>query len=288
MKSVITALLLVFITGPLPGGAAAAGEGSLATCHADPIYYCRAGRGKTTLLFIHGWGGRADFWNEQLRDFSADYSVIAIELPGHAHLVPYKTVPTIAGMAKAINTLIHRLKLKEVVLVGHDMGAVIALAIPASRSGASPVRALVAIESLVDTRVVIPEKQYKQVRKRLDKNFAATARQLTIDMFSEAAAPELVDRIANSVAATDPVSALLLLDDFFHADLAADLSNFPGQLVILNTHFNPPRLEKLQKLCPGLVSMDVPWDEHMAFLERPEVFNRKLKQVLKLLLDKER
>jgi sigma-B regulation protein RsbQ len=47
------------------------------------IVYSAAGSGPVGLVFIHGGLANRTFWDDQLREFAADYRVIAPDLPGH-------------------------------------------------------------------------------------------------------------------------------------------------------------------------------------------------------------
>jgi len=38
-----------------------------------------------TMVFLHGFGGRAAYWENQLEYFQADYRVIALDLRGHGY-----------------------------------------------------------------------------------------------------------------------------------------------------------------------------------------------------------
>ena len=49
-----------------------------------------------TIMFIHGFGGRAAYWENQLEHFQADYRVIALDLRGHG----YTDAPTEADGAR--------------------------------------------------------------------------------------------------------------------------------------------------------------------------------------------
>ncbi len=49
-----------------------------------------------TMIFIHGFGGRAAYWESQLEHFQADYRVIALDLRGHG----YTDAPTEAEGAR--------------------------------------------------------------------------------------------------------------------------------------------------------------------------------------------
>ena len=247
-------------------------------CSSEPIYHCRAGSGDTTVLFVHGWGGRAAFWREQLDYFSSDYNVISVELPGHGHSHSVLAEPTVAGLSRTLSKLVEQLDLARVVLVGHDMGAFIALVTADNMQ--ERISALVAVESLVDTRITMPKRQFQQVLKSLEQNFVETSEQMTRDLFADSADAAVVQRITHSVASMDQELALNLLDDFFRADFAPALKRYAGDVVILNSSFNPPQLGNLRRLKPQIMAPTVPWQSHFAFIENPQQFNRKLEQVL--------
>ena len=288
MKGLLLVLCLVLLPGASSADDTIPVEDAPAACHSEPLFHCRAGSGGAPLILVHGWGGSASFWRYQLAHFSRDRTVITVELPGHGRSISYPAEPTIAGLAQALSRLLEELDLNDVVLVGHDMGAFVALATTATQAGKERVVGLVAVESLVDTKVVMPKKQYQRIRNSLQKNFVATAQQMTRDLFSEEADQVLVEWVSNTLIDTDQVMALSLLDDFIGMDLSQALSEFGGRLVIMNSHFNPPNLDKLHQHNPNISSLEVSWQEHFVFIERPEPFNRKLQQALELISDKPR
>ncbi|HRW05586.1 MAG TPA: alpha/beta hydrolase [Caldilineaceae bacterium] len=84
----------------------------------------------TTVILIHGAGLHHLSWPPQLRRLP-NATVYAVDLPGHGASLPIvlkagKTV-TIDEYAAVINGTIHHLSLPNVVLVGHSMGAAIAM-----------------------------------------------------------------------------------------------------------------------------------------------------------------
>ena len=89
------------------------------------IGYKEAGKGKTTLLMIHGLGGNLSHWNRNFDDLSQHFRVIAIDLPNYGTSTK-KLLDDSEGIllyySKAIGEFIQKKKLKKVVLVGHSMG----------------------------------------------------------------------------------------------------------------------------------------------------------------------
>lgn len=97
-----------------------------------PIFYefYKQGAEGPILLLIHGAGNNYLSWPPQLRRL-AGARVYALDLPGHGQSAPLRSKEgsdvTVATYAAVINGMIHQLALAPVVLVGHSMGAAIAL-----------------------------------------------------------------------------------------------------------------------------------------------------------------
>ena len=83
------------------------------------------GEGLRAVVLIHGAGGRGNQWPHQLRRLPAR-RVFALDLPGHGRSggIPQ---PRIEGYANELLACIELMDLKRPTLVGHSMGAAIAL-----------------------------------------------------------------------------------------------------------------------------------------------------------------
>jgi pimeloyl-ACP methyl ester carboxylesterase len=91
-----------------------------------PIAWREAGRGPPVLL-IHGVGLNADAWEPQILRLSARRRVISADMPGHG---ASDLAPDGAGLSDyvaAMAGLIDALGISPVPVVGHSMGALIAL-----------------------------------------------------------------------------------------------------------------------------------------------------------------
>ena len=80
------------------------------------------------LVFIHGWAASSNYWKYQIDHFSKSYKVIAPDLRGHGDSdKPLDADYSVERMAKDILTIIDKLSLKDVILVGHSLGGLIVL-----------------------------------------------------------------------------------------------------------------------------------------------------------------
>ena len=93
------------------------------------ISYFDIGSGADTVVLVHGLAGNKLLWKDSLRAFAeAGFRVIAVDLPGHgqsSHLIPSNY--SLEIYVEFLNSLIQNLDIKKVNLIGHSMGAQIAV-----------------------------------------------------------------------------------------------------------------------------------------------------------------
>lgn len=99
----------------LRGGAA---EGSIA--------YLRAGRG-TPVVLIHGVGMNAEVWAPQVDALAPHHDVIAMDMPGHGESSLPPDPARLEDYGDAVVGLLDALGITQAALVGHSMGALVAL-----------------------------------------------------------------------------------------------------------------------------------------------------------------
>ena len=93
------------------------------------IAYVEKGKGQT-LLMVHGLGGNASHWKRNIEELSKQYRCIAIDLPGYGSsdkIVKEDASKQLDFYSDIIIAAIKKLKLKEVVLLGHSMGGQIVM-----------------------------------------------------------------------------------------------------------------------------------------------------------------
>jgi pimeloyl-ACP methyl ester carboxylesterase len=90
------------------------------------IAYQEAGKGRQTLLLIHGLGSYLPAWQENLEVLSKKYHCIALDLPGYGKSSKHRFV-SLDFYADMLKAFIEKKGLRRVVLVGHSMGGQIAL-----------------------------------------------------------------------------------------------------------------------------------------------------------------
>jgi 3-oxoadipate enol-lactonase len=80
--------------------------------------------GARPLIFLHGIGGAARAWRQQLATFSNHFRAIAWDMPGYGGSAPLASV-SIAALADALQQFIEQIGAANPILVGHSIGGMI-------------------------------------------------------------------------------------------------------------------------------------------------------------------
>lgn len=86
------------------------------------VGYIDQGRGRQTLLFIHGLASNYKAWYKVIGQLRPKYRCIALDLPGYSTSSPVSHPVSIQFFAARINEFVEKMKLENVTLVGHSMG----------------------------------------------------------------------------------------------------------------------------------------------------------------------
>lgn len=94
---------------------------------AGKMRYAKRGDGAETIVLIHGFGGDADNWLFNIDALAEKATVYALDLPGHGQSSKAMANPSLAGMTAALKGFLDTVGVSKAHLVGHSMGAAIAM-----------------------------------------------------------------------------------------------------------------------------------------------------------------
>jgi len=86
------------------------------------INYIDVGKGEKTIVFLHGLASHLMTWEKNINFFKNFYRCIALDLPGHGKSTRGNYPYTISFYRDIVEEWLKRLRLKDVILVGHSMG----------------------------------------------------------------------------------------------------------------------------------------------------------------------
>lgn len=92
-----------------------------------------AGRGDTTLVFLHGYGESLLSWRALLDRFTRRYRVLAVDLPGFGLARSPEFAYDYSGYERWLDSVLSRYTTGPVVVVGHSMGGELAAGIALAR-----------------------------------------------------------------------------------------------------------------------------------------------------------
>jgi len=245
-----------------------------------PIHYSVAGKGDPALVFIHCWGCNRNFWENQVAEFSKTNRVVTIDLPGHGESGAGRKDWSIESYGDDVKTVVTKLGLKRVVLVGSSMGGPIAL--EAARRMPDNVAAIVPVDSLQNVEVSITPEQADAVIRQMTADYKNSTTALLNQFFFAPGTPEAVKtRVINEALSRQPETAVAILKGIFAYKPGPTLKELKVPIKAINADLNPTMLEINRKYAPQFDAVIIKGTGHYPMLEDPARFNQMLAEILK-------
>jgi pyruvate dehydrogenase E2 component (dihydrolipoamide acetyltransferase) len=92
------------------------------------LRYIQVGEGDRTVVLLHGFGGDKENWLFNLEPLADGRSVYALDLPGHGESDKRVADGSVEGLAGIVVGFLDALGIERADLVGHSMGAAVAMA----------------------------------------------------------------------------------------------------------------------------------------------------------------
>jgi pimeloyl-ACP methyl ester carboxylesterase len=247
-----------------------------------PIAYEARGRGEPALVFIHCWACDRSFWRGQIDSLATDHRVIALDLPGHGASGRARTEWSIPGLGADVAALVTALELPRVILVGHSMGAPVALAAAARLRGR--VAGIVCVDALHDVELRVEDRMIAPMLAGFERDYPATMTAAVRGMFAGSADTASANWVLEKALAADTGVALALMRTYPSLDFVALLADAGAPVRCINAApRGPTSLETKTASNRKYGDFDAVLMEgvgHYLQLERPGEFNAKLREIL--------
>jgi pimeloyl-ACP methyl ester carboxylesterase len=237
------------------------------------------GEGKRPpLVCVHGAGSSSVLWMEVVRRLSPHRRVIAPDLPGHGQSDRWHAPDdvSIAMYRDAVGTVCAQLKVERAILMGHSMGALIAL----DAAAAWPER--VAGLILVNGGVRLPVAS--EVFVKLTGDFTRFGKWLGRVVWSPATPRDVVERWGTLAFTADQEITLADFRAVERYDGAVAATRVHTPTLVLGGEddlMTPPKLTReLASAITGARAVVVPEAGHMIVQEQPERFFAELESFL--------
>ena len=249
------------------------------------INYNIYGDGGATLLFVHGAYIDQTYWKDQVSYFKDEYKVVTIDLPGHGKSGKGRKYWSMDGFAGDVYSIIKRLHLKNVILVGHSMAGDINLI--EATSHPKNIIGFIGIDNFKQAATPLPKKYQKQ-RDAITANFKKDF-QSANENYARAAlvSPETDSAITERVAkdfrnAYQPMGRELMPEFFeLYKRERKLLPKIRLKLRLINVDYTPTDEAPLKKYCSsGYAIHRIKGSSHYPMLENPQELNRLLRQAI--------
>lgn len=255
-------------TAPVPSV-----DGSVASRDGVSIHYHVEGSGAPVIVFLHGWACDGSVWDGQVREFAPSHTVVTIDLAGHGRSGRNRGTWTVSAFAWDVRAVIEKLRVKNVVLVGHSMSGYVILEV--ARMIPDRIVALVPVDTLQDVEWK-PSANFNKWMETMQKDFVPSTREFVKGMFPDGADPALVERMATQMSMMPPAIGMPVLRAIFSYNKVAALSKVKQPIRAINSDSTPTRLEVNRKYAPQFEVVFIRGTGHFPMLEKPARFNRLL------------
>ena len=205
---------------------------TIAARGAEVKYDIRSG-GPPNVIFLHGWGCRRSHFDGIVDALGDPGTFVSIDLPGHGDSTAGTGPWTMERFAEDVADVIDAEGLPEVVLVGHSMGAAVALEVAKLARG--KVRSVVALDALshLSTYQAQPEEAVAPMLEAMKANLPATVAAMMAPMFSSDPKDGIKERVIGDMGSIDPEMGVPALKSLFLWDMDAALAATDVPVTIL-------------------------------------------------------
>jgi pimeloyl-ACP methyl ester carboxylesterase len=206
--------------------------------------------------------------------------VVTIDLPGHGESGQGRKTWSIESFGDDVATVVKKLGLKRVVLVGSSMGGPIAL--EATRRMPDRVIAIVPVDTLQNVEQKLTPEQLDSVFKQMEADFKnAVTSLLNQFFFSPTTPPAVRERVINTTVSTRPEIAIPMLKAVFAYDPAPAMREIKAPIRAINSDRVPTDVEVNRKYAPQFDVVIIKGTGHYPMLEDPARFNQMLADILR-------
>lgn len=232
------------------------------------------GEGKPALVFVHGWSCDRSFWKGQSEQFSRQFRVVCIDLAGHGKSGQGRKDWTMNAFGSDVATVVNKLGLQRVILIGHSMGGdVIA---EAARQLPGRVIGLIMVDTYKKLGTGRSPEEVQAFIARLRVNFTDSTRILVRSMFLPTSNAILVEQVAAYMSSAPPEIALNALENAlsYSRQMPLTLEELKLPVIAINSDNAPTDTVSTKRY--GVQVIIMPGTGHFLMMEDPDRFNRLL------------
>ena len=250
------------------------------------VHYKTYGDGDKTICFVHGFGCDLNTWEKQFEGLSDDshLRLLFIDLPGYGESSKPHVEYTLDFFAKAVNAVLDKEHVEDVVLVGHSLGTpVCRQVLKGGRQGS-----LVDIDGVYCFYDGTETPEYVEAVNQFGHAFDGPECSEVITGFvTSLAGPEtpqsITDYAMNVMPKTPQYVASSTMQNLVDRQWWSQKPIQAKTMVVCtqNSGLDPDNRQKMERLYPQLDYTELTTCGHFIHMEQAEMFNEKLKSFIK-------
>ncbi len=249
------------------------------------INYEIQGDQDTCLVFIHGWNLNMRYWDDQVRHFKQRFRILNLDLAGHGNSGKDRSNWTIENFARDIAQIMEKENVTNAVLIGHSVGANIALHVQEMQH--NRVIRIIAVDSFKDVGFEITDdfrNGFHDYFARFKRNYVQMADEYARQN-TRTKDREVINRIVNDYRSANAKIALAVYSQVIqkHAEEKDRLSRLPFKLYVINSDYTPIDEVALARYAHfGYEIIPVYGAGHFPMVEEPDQLNLALDSALRV------
>ena len=238
------------------------------------IEYHVYGTGELAVVLIHGWSCDGNYWKEQIAPLKAKYTTVTVDLAGHGASGANRTDWSMGNFGEDVAAVVRQIHNKKVVLVGHSMGAPVAL--EAARRIGDRVVGIIAVDSFKTIgQPPMPDLQIEKMLKPFRDDFIGHTREFVTGdgFFTPESDPKFIQKVAYDMSLEPPQVAVAAMQSLLKMDIDAILPEIKAPIEAINSDLSPTDDARIKKTLPGFKLITVPKTGHFLMMEAADRFN---------------
>ncbi|MEJ7642966.1 MAG: alpha/beta hydrolase [Chryseolinea sp.] len=255
-----------------------------ATINDTSVFYNVEGTGEVTLLFIHGSYIDQTYWNKQVQYFASSYKVVAVDLPGHGKSGQTRQHWSITSFADDIVALMELLHLRQVILIGHSMGAEIGLIVATKTD---KLAGFISVDYFKNAATELPKEMVAATLKALAEDYEGTNEQFArTGLLTERTPKIIADRVVQDYRNSFKPMGMAIMPEMLNLAIVERtlLPRLTMKLYLVVVDYSPTNEQPLKDYVKyGYEITKLSGTCHFPMLESPEELNRVLGNIINVI-----
>jgi pimeloyl-ACP methyl ester carboxylesterase len=253
-----------------------------------PISYEVYGTAEPTLVFVHGWSCDSRYFREQVKYFSKDHRVVALDLAGHGNSGIGRTKYTMQSFGEDVKCVVEAVGSKSVILIGHSMGG----GVIAEAAAIMPekVIGLIGVDTLEDVGYKATKEEIAKLVAPLKEDFRQGTRKFAAKMIFPGTDDKLREFILSDMSSAPPAIALSAIDEYLAQYIDGSAASVFDKVRVpvfsVNGEISPPNFENNRRCMLFYDAVVIKGADHFLMMDRVDEFNAALEKAIRIIIEK--